>query len=50
MISVWLIDNLEGKTGTDREDSCGRGMSITGGVGISLIHMLRYTRNIMLFF
>lgn len=49
MISVWLLDNLEGKTGTDRKDSCGGGVPIPGGVGISLIHMLRNTRNIMVF-
>lgn len=47
MISVWLIDNVEGKTGTDRKDSCAVGMSITGVVGISLVHMRKYTRNIM---
>lgn len=45
MISVWLLDNLEGKTGTDRKDGCGGGMSVTGEAGKGLVHMLRYTRN-----
>lgn len=50
MISIWFIDNLGKKRGTDSKASSDGEMSITGGVGINLVHMLKHTRNIMVFY